>query len=97
MARLEEICSEADEVEIADVAPAAFPEVSHPLFQELIESVGGVVAHKQGWTDVAQLAERGIPAINFGPGETALAHKPGESIALDDLTWSFEIMRRLLT
>lgn len=95
--RLREVCSEADEFEVVDVAPAAYPETSHPLFQSLIDAAGTDVSHKQGWTDVAQLAERGIPGINFGPGETALAHKPGESIALDDLTWAYDVLRRILT
>lgn len=95
--RLREVCSEADEFEVVDVAPAAYPETSHPLFQSLIDTAGTDVSHKQGWTDVAQLAERGIPGINFGPGETALAHKPGESVALDDLTWAYDILRRILT
>lgn len=90
--RLREVCAPADGFEVADVAPAAYPEVSHPLFQRLIEVAGGKVAHKQGWTDVAQLAERAIPGINFGPGETALAHKPGESILLDDLDWSYQVL-----
>jgi len=94
--RLREVCSEADEFEVVDVAPAAYPETSHPLFQSLIDTAGTDVSHKQGWTDVAQLAERGIPGINFGPGETALAHKPGESIALDDLAWAYDVLSRIL-
>jgi succinyl-diaminopimelate desuccinylase len=94
--RLHDLCSAADEFEVADVALAAYPEVSHPLFQTLIEATGGVVSHKQGWTDVAQLAERGIPGINFGPGETALAHKPGESILLDDLDWAYRALMTTL-
>lgn len=93
---LREVCSMADEFQVADVAPAAYPEVSHPLFQRLIEAAGGVVSHKQGWTDVAQLAERGIAGINFGPGETALAHKPGESILLEDLDWAYRALMATL-
>jgi len=89
---LRELCSDADLFEITDSAPAAYPEVSHPLFQELATASGGVVASKQGWTDVAQLAQRGIPAVNLGPGETALAHKPGESVRLDDLVWAYEAL-----
>lgn len=95
--RLRSLCDGADHFEVADSAPAAYPEVSHPLFQRLAEGAGGVVSHKQGWTDVAQLAERGIPAVNFGPGETALAHKPGESVALDDLDWAYEVLAALLS
>lgn len=95
--RLRTLCSAGDEFEVLDTAPAAYPELSHPLFQRLIDITGTGVAHKQGWTDVAQLAERGIPGVNFGPGDTALAHKPGESVAIDDLIWVYDVMRRLLT
>ncbi len=94
IARLQEVASGADEVMIADAAPAAYPEVGHPLFEALIANAGGALAHKQGWTDVAQFAERGVPAINFGPGETALAHKPGESILVSDLDWYYEVFTR---
>lgn len=94
--RLRELCSDADVFAIADSAPAAYPEVSHPLFQELATASGGVISSKQGWTDVAQLAQRGIPAVNFGPGETALAHKPGESVRLDDLDWAYEALVSVL-
>lgn len=94
--RLRELCSDADVFEIADSAPAAYPEVSHPLFQDLATASGGVIASKQGWTDVAQLAQRGIPAVNLGPGETALAHKPGESVRLDDLDWAYEALVSVL-
>jgi succinyl-diaminopimelate desuccinylase len=97
VARLRTLCEIADEFVVADTAPAAYPETSHPLFQVLAESAGAPVSHKQGWTDVAQMAERGIPAINFGPGETALAHKPGESIALDDLRWAYRALATVLS
>jgi succinyl-diaminopimelate desuccinylase len=95
--RLRELCSDADEFEVADTAPAAYPEISHPLFQVLAETADAGIGHKQGWTDVAQLAQRGIPAVNFGPGETALAHKPGESIALDDLDWAYQALVAVLS
>ena len=95
--RLRGLCSAVDEFAVADTAPAAYPEVSHPLFQALADSADAAVSHKQGWTDVAQLAERGIPAVNFGPGETALAHKPGESIDLSDLDWAFHALAPVLS
>jgi succinyl-diaminopimelate desuccinylase len=94
--RLEQLCSAADEFEVVDAAPAAYPEITHPLFSALIANVAAPVSHKQGWTDVAQFAERGVPAINFGPGETALAHKPGESIDLADLDWAYQALTRTL-
>ena len=94
---LRSICEPADVFEVADTAPAAYPELSHPLFQVLADSARAGVSHKQGWTDVAQLAARGIPAVNFGPGETALAHKPGESVALDDLSWAYEALATVLS
>lgn len=93
---LRELCSDADAFEIADKAPSAYPEVSHPLFAKLASASGGVIASKQGWTDVAQLAQRGIPAVNFGPGETSLAHKPGESVRLDDLDWAYRALATVL-
>ncbi|HJS71435.1 MAG TPA: succinyl-diaminopimelate desuccinylase [Acidimicrobiia bacterium] len=97
IAHLRLVCEDADEFEVADSAPAAYPHMSHPLFQQLAEKAGAPVSHKQGWTDVAQLAQRGIPAINFGPGETTLAHKPGESIALDDLGWARDALAAVLS
>lgn len=97
IAHLRALCDVADEFEVADTAPAAYPEISHPLFQDLAERANAPISHKQGWTDVAQMAERGLPAVNFGPGETALAHKPGESIALDDLQWAYDALFALLS
>lgn len=90
------VCATADEIEITDSAPAAPPAADHPVFVRLAEAAGAAVTHKQGWTDVAQLAERGIPAVNFGPGESDLAHKPGESLRLDDLGWAYESLLAVL-
>jgi succinyl-diaminopimelate desuccinylase len=94
--RLGAVCSEADGFEVADAAAGAYPEASHPLFQALAKAAGGAVSHKQGWTDVAQLAERGMPAVNFGPGETSLAHRPGESVLLADLDWAYGSLIQVL-
>ena len=96
IARLAELCAAADHFEIADSAPAAYPEASHPILQRLIEVSGGATAHKQGWTDVAELASRGVPAVNFGPGETSLAHKPGESVNVGDLEWAYQSLLSVL-
>lgn len=94
--RLRSLCAGSDGFEVADAAPGAYPEASHPLFQALGRVAGGAISHKQGWTDVAQLAQRGIPAVNFGPGETGLAHKPGESVRLSDLDWAYGALSQVL-
>jgi succinyl-diaminopimelate desuccinylase len=57
---------------------------------------GAPRAAKQAWTDVARLAARGIPAVNFGPGETSLAHRADESVAIDDLEAVHAGLRRFL-
>lgn len=95
-ARLAGVCEGADGFQVVDAAPAGAVSVDHPLFQALLEVSGAQVAGKQGWTDVAQLSAAGIPAVNFGPGEPELAHKPGESVRVSDLTWAYESLSTVL-
>lgn len=96
MGRLREACVAADRIEVTDIAPAGSVDVDHPLFRAWIESTGVPLRAKQGWTDVAQLSSAGLPAVNFGPGEPSLAHKPGESVRVSDLNWAYESLLDLL-
>lgn len=96
VARLREICADADRVEVTDLAPSGSVDTDHPLFRALIERTSGPLQGKQGWTDVAQLSAVGIPAVNFGPGEPSLAHKPGESVRISDLDWVYESLLDIL-
>jgi succinyl-diaminopimelate desuccinylase len=96
VARLLEVCANADRVDVTDVAPAGSVDTDHPLFHDLVRRSGARVVGKQGWTDVAQLTAAGIPAVNFGPGEPGLAHKPGESVRIDDLTWAYDCLLDVL-
>jgi succinyl-diaminopimelate desuccinylase len=66
------------------------------MFQALIQRSGSAVVGKQGWTDVAQLGAAGVPAVNFGPGEPSMAHKPGESVRISDLTWAYDSLLGIL-
>jgi succinyl-diaminopimelate desuccinylase len=72
-------------VEVIDRAPPAPPHRSDPVVAAFIAAVGAAVAGKQAWTDVARLTERGIPALNFGPGVTAQSHQRGEWVPCDAL------------
>ena len=68
------------EVEILDVAPAARPGLTEPTAAAFAAAVGGTPRPKLGWTDVARFAELGIPAVNYGPGISEIAHTPGEYV-----------------
>ncbi|MGA7097931.1 MAG: succinyl-diaminopimelate desuccinylase [Acidimicrobiia bacterium] len=94
--RLKDVCAAADRVVITDLAPAGSVDVEHPLFQEILAASGALVLPKQGWTDVAQLTAVGVPAVNFGPGEPSLAHKPGESVRISDLHWAYDSLLSVL-
>ena len=96
-ARLRQVAAEADEVIITDRAPAGtIPEGNHHLAR-LETHVGGARTAKQGWTDVARLTGRGIPAVNFGPGEVAQAHQATESVPIRNLDIVFDVLRQFLT
>ncbi len=69
---------EGVEYEIDDAVPGARPGLDQPVVQDLIAAVGGKVRAKYGWTDVARFSELGVPAVNFGPGDPAFAHKKDE-------------------
>jgi len=94
-ARLRELVPHG-EIEILSNSPSAPPALTNPYAQRLIALGGLDVAPKQAWTPVAQFAEYGIDAINYGPGETAYAHRRDEQIAVANLERCFEILRAFL-
>ncbi|MDQ6837666.1 MAG: succinyl-diaminopimelate desuccinylase [Actinomycetota bacterium] len=85
-----------DRLEIIDLAPAAAPGLGHPVLAGLVTATGAEPKAKLGWTDVAFFAARGIPAVNFGPGDPELAHGPGERVERRDLAVVDVCLRRLL-
>ena len=65
---------------IVDRAPGALPGLNVPIAQDFIANVGEPPLPKFGWTDVARFSALGIPAVNFGPGNPALAHTEDENV-----------------
>ena len=84
-ALLEEVLGADDSLEVVDVAQGAPPALRHPLLSTLVERNRLDIRAKLGWTDVARFAAAGIPAANFGPGESELAHTPDERVSRADL------------
>ena len=76
-------------------SPAAPPSLTNPLVGRLRELVPEV-APKQAWTPVAQFAEQGIDAVNYGPGATAYAHRRDEQVPVANLERCYETLRTFL-
>ena len=94
-ALVREVCRGADRVEIIDRAPAAPIPEDNPHLDRL-KGLVDVVAAKTAWTDVARLTARGLAAVNYGPGEVALAHRADESVAVAAMEGCFAVMRGFL-
>jgi succinyl-diaminopimelate desuccinylase len=89
--------SRGDRMEVVEAAPAAAPALSHPILAALLRATGEPPRAKLGWTDVAFFAERGIPAVNFGPGDPELAHSADERVERQELESAYATLRHLLT
>ncbi len=93
-ARLRELVP-AGELHVLHNSPAALPALTNRHVARLRELVPDV-APKQAWTPVAQFAEQGIDAINYGPGATAYAHKVDEQIPIENLHTAYETLAQFL-
>ncbi|CAN5673251.1 MAG: succinyl-diaminopimelate desuccinylase [Actinomycetota bacterium] len=81
---------------VVDFAPSGDVDLSHPLLEKLLET-GIEVRPKQAWTDVARFAERGVAAVNLGPGLSSQAHQDEEYAETSLLEESFETLRGFLS
>ncbi len=81
---------------VTDRAPSGPVILDNPLLQEFRAVTAVPVEAKQAWTDVAQFAQAGIPAANFGPGEQAQAHQRGESCGEPALERARALLERFL-
>jgi succinyl-diaminopimelate desuccinylase len=85
------------DVSVLDVAPGARPGLSSPAAAAFVAAVGGTPRPKLGWTDVARFAELGIPAVNYGPGISEIAHTPGEYVDVSAIAGCESRLRAYLT
>ncbi|HVQ98813.1 MAG TPA: succinyl-diaminopimelate desuccinylase [Mycobacterium sp.] len=84
-------------IEQTDAAAGALPGLSKAVAKALVQAADGQVRAKYGWTDVARFAARGIPAVNYGPGDPNLAHRRDERVPVAQITAAAEMLRRYLT
>jgi len=85
------------DVAIVDFAPGARPGLDQGPAASFATAVGGAPRAKLGWTDVARFAELGIPAVNYGPGISELAHTQDEYVEIPKILACEERMRGWLT
>ena len=67
-------------LEIVGNSPPAASSTDAPLVRALRRAGDLDVEPKQAWTNVADFTTRGLDAVNFGPGHTALAHSRDEHV-----------------
>lgn len=84
------------EVEVVDNSPGARPGLDRPAATAFIDALGLPVRAKQGWTDVARFSALGVPAVNFGPGESQFAHADDERCRIDQIVAAESALRRWL-
>ncbi len=90
--RLAELTGGHGELEVYSNAPSAPVATGNALVRSLVGHGGMAVAPKQAWTPVAEFAAAGLPAVNFGPGAPAQAHRQDESIETDALVRCYSIL-----
>ncbi|QIK74148.1 succinyl-diaminopimelate desuccinylase [Nocardioides piscis] len=84
------------DVTVTDMAPGALPGLDRPAAKAFVEAVGGEVAPKFGWTDVARFTALGIPAVNFGPGDPTYAHKQDEHVPIEHIVRCERLLKEWL-
>ena len=95
-AEVEELLTGADRVDVLNASPAAPPNLGHPLVAEFVEMLDVEVEPKLGWTDVARFAARGVPAVNFGPGDPDVAHTADERVTRESVEFGYAGLARFL-
>lgn len=90
--RLRGWCEPYGGLHIDSDAPSAPVAAGHPLVRSLVEAGDLAVEAKQAWTPVAEFAAHGLPAINLGPGDPAMAHTREERVDIAALVGVYELL-----
>ncbi|MEX2101076.1 MAG: succinyl-diaminopimelate desuccinylase [Actinomycetota bacterium] len=84
-------------IEVIGNAPAGAVPEGNELVQRLRSEAGSEPRPKQAWTPVAEFGLVGVDAVNFGPGDPALAHTDHERVRVGDVVGCYDVLYRLLT
>jgi succinyl-diaminopimelate desuccinylase len=84
------------EVRVVSNSPPGPVAVDNPLVRRLGDRAQLPVRPKQAWTPVAEFAESGIDAVNFGPGDPRYAHADDERVSVSALRRSYELCTAFL-
>jgi succinyl-diaminopimelate desuccinylase len=95
-AYLRELAPDEATLEIVSNAPPARV-VDSPAVRALRRAGNLALEPKQAWTNVADFTTRGIDAVNFGPGHTAMAHHRDEHVRIDSLVTAYDVLHLFLT
>lgn len=95
-AQVRHLLDGADDVEILQAQPAAAPNLANPLVDEFVRGLALPVRPKLGWTDVARFASRGVPALNYGPGDPTIAHTQGEFVTRESVENAYAVLARFV-
>jgi succinyl-diaminopimelate desuccinylase len=94
--QVEAVLAGADRIEMLNASPAAPPNLTDPLVADFVDTLGLSVRPKLGWTDVARFAARGVPALNFGPGDPQVAHTARELVTRASVERAYDVLRQFL-
>jgi len=96
-ARLRELAGADGRLTIVSNAPPAPVAIANPLLERLRATGGMALEPKQAWTPVAEFAQAGLDAVNYGPGDPALAHRRDERVAIAAMEESLAVLQRFLS